>query len=82
MLAGGLGVGVDYLANLSGQKGEPFVLGVFVFLIGNCFLIKNINDFNYWIRVSLGFNQNLIGFFGCSYFSYIFKILPRNQSKI
>ncbi|XP_022942951.1 aluminum-activated malate transporter 8-like [Cucurbita moschata] len=33
LLAGGLGVGVDYLANLSGQKGEPFVLGVFVFLI-------------------------------------------------
>ncbi|KAA0043811.1 aluminum-activated malate transporter 8-like [Cucumis melo var. makuwa] len=33
MLAGALGVGVDYLANLSGQKGEPFVLGIFVFLI-------------------------------------------------
>ncbi|CAK9322979.1 unnamed protein product [Citrullus colocynthis] len=33
MLAGALGVGVNYLADLSGQKGEPFVLGIFVFLI-------------------------------------------------
>ncbi|KAG6580748.1 Aluminum-activated malate transporter 8, partial [Cucurbita argyrosperma subsp. sororia] len=33
LLAGSLGVGVNYLANLSGQKGEPFVLGIFVFLI-------------------------------------------------
>ena len=37
LLAGSLGVGVNYLANLSGQKGEPFVLGIFVFLIGNFF---------------------------------------------
>lgn len=41
MLAGALGVGVNYLADLSGQKGEPFVLGIFVFLIGKIlFLIK------------------------------------------
>ncbi|KAG5253525.1 aluminum-activated malate transporter [Salix suchowensis] len=32
LLAGGLGVGAHYLANLSGHIGEPILLGFFVFL--------------------------------------------------
>ena len=34
MLAGALGVGVQELASLLGDKGEPIVLGFFVFLLG------------------------------------------------
>ncbi|KAF8397978.1 hypothetical protein HHK36_016904 [Tetracentron sinense] len=33
LLAGALGVGAHYLACLSGEKGEPILLGLFVFLI-------------------------------------------------
>ena len=33
--AGALGVGVHHLATLSGEKGEPIVLGFFVAMIGN-----------------------------------------------
>ncbi|KAF3778860.1 Aluminum-activated malate transporter 8 [Nymphaea thermarum] len=33
LLAGALGVGVHYLGRLSGEKGEPIILGVFVFLL-------------------------------------------------
>ena len=35
LLAGALGVGAHHLANLSGQIGEPILLGFFVFLQGN-----------------------------------------------
>lgn len=34
LLAGLLGVGAHHLANLSGQIGEPILLGFFVFLQG------------------------------------------------
>ncbi|KAB5552932.1 hypothetical protein DKX38_010243 [Salix brachista] len=33
LLAGVLGLGAQYLASLSGEKGQPFVLGIFVFLL-------------------------------------------------
>ncbi|KAJ6406768.1 hypothetical protein OIU84_010308 [Salix udensis] len=33
LLAGALGLGAQYLASLSGEKGQPFVLGMFVFLL-------------------------------------------------
>ena len=33
-LAGALGVGVHHISRLFGEKGEPVVLGIFVFLIG------------------------------------------------
>ena len=33
--AGALGVGVHHLATLSGEKGEPIVLGFFIAMIGN-----------------------------------------------
>ncbi|CAN6444962.1 unnamed protein product [Victoria cruziana] len=33
LLAGALGIGVHYLGRLSGEKGEPIILGVFVFLL-------------------------------------------------
>ena len=36
--AGALGVGVHHLATLSGEKGEPIVLGFFVAIIGNMLL--------------------------------------------
>lgn len=35
MLAGGLGVGAQELASLFGDEGEPVVLGILVFLLGN-----------------------------------------------
>ncbi|KAL0346980.1 UNVERIFIED_CONTAM: Aluminum-activated malate transporter 8 [Sesamum calycinum] len=34
LIAGALGVGAEYLANLCGEKGQPFVLGVLVFILG------------------------------------------------
>ena len=43
LLAGALGVGAHHLASLSGDIGEPILLGLFVFLLGkintkeNCF---------------------------------------------
>ncbi|KAG6430690.1 hypothetical protein SASPL_108762 [Salvia splendens] len=33
LLAGALGVGAEYLANLCGERGEPIVLGIFVFIL-------------------------------------------------
>ncbi|KAK4396593.1 Aluminum-activated malate transporter 8 [Sesamum angolense] len=33
LIAGALGVGAEYLANLCGEKGQPFVLGVLVFIL-------------------------------------------------
>ena len=33
-LAGALGIGADYFASLFGNKGEPIVLGILVFLLG------------------------------------------------
>jgi hypothetical protein len=33
-LAGALGFGAHRLATLSGEKGEPMLLGLFVFLLG------------------------------------------------
>lgn len=40
LLAGALGIGAHHLASLSGQIGEPIVIGFFVFLQGKifCFL--------------------------------------------
>lgn len=34
MLAGALGVGAHYLANLPGRTGQPILLVLFVFLLG------------------------------------------------
>lgn len=34
LLAGALGVGAHHLASLSGDVGEPILLGFFVFLLG------------------------------------------------
>lgn len=42
LFAGALGVGAQHLAILCGDKGEPIVLGILVFIIG----IKKINHFN------------------------------------
>ena len=40
LLAGALGVGAHHLANLSGQIGEPILLGFFVFLQGELLLFR------------------------------------------
>jgi hypothetical protein len=32
--AGALGIGVHFLATMSGETGQPIILGFFVFLIG------------------------------------------------
>ena len=34
LVAGALGFGAHHLASLSGEKGQPIVLGLFVFLLG------------------------------------------------
>lgn len=34
LLAGALGVGAEYIADLCGDKGEPIVLGLMVFFLG------------------------------------------------
>jgi hypothetical protein len=34
LLAGALGLGAQHLASLSGEKGQPIVLGILVFLLG------------------------------------------------
>ena len=34
LVAGALGFGAHYLASLAGEKGEPILLGLFVFLLG------------------------------------------------
>lgn len=34
ILAGGLGVGAQHIAHLAGEKGEPILLGIFVFILG------------------------------------------------
>ncbi|KAK4478794.1 hypothetical protein RD792_014293 [Penstemon davidsonii] len=34
LVAGALGVGAEYLAGLCGEKGEPIVLGILVFILG------------------------------------------------
>lgn len=35
LVAASLGVGAEYLANLCGETGEPIVLGLLVFILGN-----------------------------------------------
>lgn len=40
--AGALGVGAQHLASLSGEKGEPIVLGILVFLLGILRLPTNV----------------------------------------
>lgn len=42
LLAGALGVGANYLANLIGEKGEPYLLGLFVFILGNIIMLPLI----------------------------------------
>lgn len=43
LLGGSMGVGAKYLADISGDKGEPVVLGLFVFILGTasqfCFIL-------------------------------------------
>lgn len=34
LVAGALGLGAHYLADLSGPKGEPIILGLLVFILG------------------------------------------------
>lgn len=44
--AGVLGVGVHYLATLSGETGQPIVIGFFVFMIGT--YVTRLALFNIW----------------------------------
>lgn len=39
-IAGALGVAVHHIANLFGEKGEPVVLAIFVFLVGKKIIVR------------------------------------------
>jgi hypothetical protein len=45
LVAGALGVGAHYLASLSGETGEPILIGFFVFLQGKLSKKKNTKYF-------------------------------------
>lgn len=46
LAAGALGVGAHYLASLSGETGEPILIGFFVFVQGNKKITKQVKLMN------------------------------------
>ncbi|KAM5584953.1 aluminum-activated malate transporter 2-like [Rosa sericea] len=56
-LAGSLGFGVHHLANLSGEKGHPILIGVFVFI-----LAASVTFFRFFPRIKARYDYGLLIF--------------------
>ncbi|PQM43336.1 aluminum-activated malate transporter 8 [Prunus yedoensis var. nudiflora] len=59
LLAGALGVGAQHLASLFGEKGEPIVLGIFVFLLG---FVCNITFSRFFPRIKARYDYGVLIF--------------------
>lgn len=74
LVAGALGIGAHHLASLSGQIGEPIVIGVFVFLQGILLTLKQTSILSFFsLNKSLCF---------CSCDINIYTIFSQNQGTI
>lgn len=76
LLAGALGLGAQHLASLSGEKGQPFVLGIFVFLLG--ILLIHVQTKVFRLRQFILIQVTLATVCSCSI--YIHTIFSTNQS--